>query len=522
MSSLTIVSLSAIVIYIAYRLVLQTRSKLPLPPGPSNLPLIGNLLDMPKRSDVAWEVYENWCKLYNSDVIHLKVFGTSILVVNTLEAATELLEKRSSIYSDRPRFTMLNELMGWDFNFAFMPYGDKWRARRTLFHQEFNQTSVQRQQPRLRENTHDLLRRLLDDPENFTTHIRHMAGSNILSMVYGIDNLPPNNPHTVVAEAALDALTRGVLPGTFWVDSMSFLRHVPHWFPGAGFKRQARVWYGLARTFCDMPFETGKQNHEKAQGTESFMSSCFRNKDELEESDIQELEKVFKSTAATMHAAAIDTTYAALCTFILAMLSNPEAQKQAQAEIDSILQFGELPHFSDKESMPMVDAILMEVLRWKTVAPLGIPHRLTQDDVYHGYRIPEGTQILANIWAMVHDETIYPEPHSFKPERFIKDGKLNPDVRDPCAAVFGFGRRSCPGLAMGYSTLWIAMSSILAMFEIRKAVDEHGDIIEPSYEYTSTLAYIPLPFDCSIRPRGARGEALIQIIGSAGGSASVT
>jgi cytochrome P450 len=42
---------------------------------------------------------------------------------------------------------------------------------------------------------------------------------------------------------------------------------------------------------------------------------------------------------------------------------------------------------------------------------------------------------------MLHDEAIYPEPFEFNPDRFMKDGKLNPDIRDPGHAVFGFGRR---------------------------------------------------------------------------------
>jgi hypothetical protein len=45
---------------------------------------------------------------------------------------------------------------------------------------------------------------------------------------------------------------------------------------------------------------------------------------------------------------------------------------------------------------------------------------------------------------MLHDETDYPEPFSFKPERFLKNGKLNPEVKDPATAAFGFGRRICP------------------------------------------------------------------------------
>lgn len=102
--------------------------------------------------------------------------------------------------------------------------------------------------------------------------------------------------------------------------------------------------------------------------------------------------------------------------------------------------------------------------------------------------------------ALSTSQAVYPDPHEFKPERFLLDGKLNPAVKDPITA-FGFGRRYayralpaskfsscsrlCPGRHMATSTIWIAVVSILAAFDIRKAVDEDGRDIEPTYEFLS-------------------------------------
>lgn len=91
---------------------------------------------------------------------------------------------------------------------------------------------------------------------------------------------------------------------------------------------------------------------------------------------------------------------------------------------------------------------------------LALPHFLAEDDVYRRYQSQRGQLSLATHGnspyfstidrrspscvyprAMLHDESEYPDPYSFKPERFLKDGQLDPDVRGPAEVAFGYGRR---------------------------------------------------------------------------------
>ncbi|KAJ7080673.1 cytochrome P450, partial [Mycena epipterygia] len=149
--------------------------------------------------------------------------------------------------------------------------------------------------------------------------------------------------------------------------------------------------------------------------------------------------------------------------------------------------------------------LVKEVLRWKNVTPFAVPHVLVTDDEYRGYRLPMGSIVIGNTWAILHDEAMYPDPYAFKPERFLVDGKLNPAAKYPDSA-FGL----CPGRHMATSSIWITVASILATFNIGKAVDDEGHVIEPSYEYVSGVISTPLPFKCSITPRSPEVVALIQ------------
>ena len=89
--------------------------------------------------------------------------------------------------------------------------------------------------------------------------------------------------------------------------------------------------------------------------------------------------------------------------------------------------------------------------------------------------------------AILRDERLYPEPELFKPDRFMRDGHLNPDVPNASIAAFGFGRRVCPGRYMAYDSMWIAMASILATLDLKPAMDETGKPILPREDYGQGL-----------------------------------
>lgn len=76
------------------------------------------------------------------------------------------------------------------------------------------------------------------------------------------------------------------------------------------------------------------------------------------------------------------------------MAKYPEVQKKAQMSLDLHVGPHRLPTIEDYESLPYIQAIVMESIRWQPTFPLGLPHLLIADDEYMGYRIPKGTTVL--------------------------------------------------------------------------------------------------------------------------------
>ncbi|KAL0946259.1 hypothetical protein HGRIS_012514 [Hohenbuehelia grisea] len=493
------------VLLLAVFLLRRTRS-LPRPPGPNRYPLIGSLLTMPK--DDQWITFNAWSQEFNCDLIYAEVLTDKILVVNSYEAAHELLGRKSSPCASRPQFTMLNELIGWGWLFAFMPNNETWRRHRHLFERELNASQKLLYQPQIEKCVPQLLLQLLREPVEYVSHLRHLAGSIIMLITYGIEVLPEDDPYIATSRAATESLTITGTPGNFMVDFLPWLKYFPAWVPGAGFQARAKNWRGHVRNMIDLPFNNSKREAAApGKGTASFTSICL-DKIKPGDDDAQQEEDI-KLVATTSYAGGSDTTVSALQTFVLAMLLYPEVQLKAQQELDALLSRSRLPNFEDRDDLPYFNALIKEVLRWEPVNPLGLPHLSTKECTFRGFHLPANTVVLPNAWAMSRDEVAYPESRVFKPERFLTDdGKPNPHVQDS-SFVFGFGPRVCPGKHIATSTLWLAAASILCTMNITKVCSADGKVIEPSAKYYGSIVRHPEPFVCSIKPRSKETEELI-------------
>ncbi|KAF8872237.1 cytochrome P450 [Infundibulicybe gibba] len=502
-----------------YLRLTKSRGRLPYPPGPKPKPLIGNALEIPTRT--SWLTYAKWAETYQSDILHAEALGQHIIILNSHEAATEILERRASGYSGRPTIPML-ELMDWvDFNASLLPHGEQWQRHRRVFQQNFRKAAVVQYEPIEMRKVRQMLRGLLETPNDLQAHIRTVAAAMIMAIVYGHNISTADDKYVFIIEEAMDEATKALLPGASLVNSIPALRYIPPWFPGATFHRVASRVRELKDQVLNSGFELVRENMRDGTGEPSLLRSLL----EANDADGRSVENeyILKSVSAVAYAAGADTTVSAVGTFFYAMATNPDVQRKAQSEIDMVIGNGRLPEPSDRPSLPYIEALYREVMRWHPVAPLGMPHASEKDDVYKGYFIPKGqyfphdglvlilcagSTIFANIWAMTHDENTHKNPDQFQPERYFdSQGNLNDD---DAILTFGFGRRVCVGRHLANSSIWLVIVSVLATLNIAKAKDSEGNDIEIEGSYTDGAVSHPHPFPCSITPRSPNVHELIS------------
>ncbi|KAJ7910500.1 cytochrome P450 [Mycena leptocephala] len=496
MSSVWVVAAVLVFVYICLR---KSKAQAgPLPPGPTPVPILGNVLDLTAKE--LWLVATEWANKFG-DVVHLHLMGQGLVFLNSPEATMDLLDKKGSIYGDKPALVMAGELTGCDNMVAFTRYGDVSRRQRKLLNQAFGVQVIPSYHPLITTETHSFIRRLVADPSNYIEHTRRYSGGLTLSVIYGYEATGNNDKFLKLGEECVDILSNKIASGGgIWpVDIFPSLKHLPTWAPGSGFLIKAAEWKAKMEEFVNQPYDFVKASVVKKWTLlPSFCSMLL----EDEKKCTPQFEFDLKNTANSMYSASVDTTITVFCHFLLAMVLHPEVLAKAQKEIDSVVGTDRLPSFSDRASLPFVDALLSEVYRWGVPVPLSLPHRLMEDDVYRGMFIPKGSLIFGNVWAITRDETLFPNASAFLPERYLE--KVEPALakrRDPRSYVFGFGRRRCPGVNLVESSVWLLITTALATLDISKAKDDFGNIIEPKVDFNNAVFRLPDKFQCDIRPR---------------------
>ncbi|AEO67375.1 uncharacterized protein THITE_2116283 [Thermothielavioides terrestris NRRL 8126] len=438
------------------------------------------------------------------DVVYLQMGPTPTIILGSAQAAWDLLEKRGAIYSSRPRFIMGGELLSNGMRGLMAPYSAFWRRWRKLLHSGFMQRQSEAYRPIQSLESKVLMHELLTDPARFRTHLARYAASVIVTVTYG-RRVEDVDTDAVVRmnDEAMDRLTSVNIPGKYAVERYPALKYVPSIF--APWKAQV-----LEQRKKDIQMYTGLMDDVRKRLAAGKLPDCFAKHllDEQHNLGMSDLEVAY--TAGTPFGAGVETSAGSLASFLLACVKFGDSFiPKAQAELDRVVGPDRLPTFDDLPSLEYVRAVVSETLRWRPVAVLGgTPHATTADDVYKGMFIPKGSTVIAPLWSIHLNEADFPEPHEFRPERFIGERKYPGTLGH---SAFGWGRRICPGMHLGSASVAINVARILWAFDVRPALDEKGNKIDVDiFAFSDGFNSSPLPFACSITPRSKRHASVVE------------
>ncbi|THU96290.1 cytochrome P450 [Dendrothele bispora CBS 962.96] len=484
--------------FVSIRQWRQNKKNITLPPGPPRKPIVGNLFDIPQHK--SWLKFSEWHKQHG-DLVYVEALGNKILVLNTMKAVNDLLVDRANIYSDRPTFTMVGELMGLENSLALSPYGPTLRQHRKLCHVAFSPEAVKKYHGIQEEAITMYLKEIIEMPQNFVKQLRLTAGRIIMSVTYGIPASTPDDVYIVEAEETMEMIGKSTVPGAHLVDLLPILRLLPSWFPYNSIPRVAKYGRDLIWSMISRPYEAVKVDRSTGTALPSFVADCL---DLFESGDMalstEDADHLIRWAAGAMYGAGAETTYATILSFMIAMVKFPDVQKKLQEEIDRVIGSDRLPTVQDRPNLPYVNAAIKEALRWRPALPFSIARKLKEDDVYNGYLIPKGTIVMPNVWTISVDNESGIPPEQFAPERFLEQN-AGKTAQDPTSYAFGFGRRICPGRHLGETNLFLLISGLSATVDIGGPVDMKNDPRLFDAEYTSGLVSHPKPYELKITPR---------------------
>ena len=164
--------------------------------------------------------------------------------------------------------------------------------------------------------------------------------------------------------------------------------------------------------------------------------------------------------------AGIETTLSTILWFFVYMLHYPEYQNKMFEEIQSNVGLDRPVVYKDMESLPFVQAVILETHRFATVSTLALPHKTMKDTWVAGKAIPKDTTIFFNTYALHYSDKYWENPKEFKPERWLNtDGSLKP-TKGTAFMVFSLGPRNCIGEKLATMNLFLMTARTIASFQL--------------------------------------------------------
>ncbi|PON74642.1 Cytochrome P450, E-class, group I [Trema orientale] len=449
-----------------------------LPPSPPKLPFIGNLHQLGSLP------HQSLCQLskkYGSVMLlHLGYVPT--VVVSSAEAAREVLKVHDLSSCSRPSLDGPRKLTYNYLDLAFSPYGEYWREIRKICVLElFSVKRVLSYRSIREEEVTKLINSISNHsssspgtPVNLTDKLYALTAEIIFRIAFGTtfqgSDFAQEKFHDVVleAEATLGGFSAAeYFPYVGWiVDKISGLQ-----------QRRERVFHELDHFFQrviddHLSPERTKQEHEdiidvllKIVKEQTGFGAALLT------------EKNIKAVLLNMFLGGVDTGAITMEWAMAELAKRPSLMKKAQDEVRTRIGNKGKVSESDIDQFPYLKMIVKETFRLHPPAPLLLPRETISHFTVNGYEIQPKTILQVNAWAIGRDPSCWKDPEEFIPERFM-DSSIDFKGQHFELLPFGSGRRVCPAIYLGTTTVELGLANLLYSFDwkLPDGIKEQKDI----------------------------------------------
>ncbi|KAK3149274.1 hypothetical protein QOZ80_3AG0215200 [Eleusine coracana subsp. coracana] len=479
-------------------------TKPPLPPSPPAVPVLGHLhlLKKPVHATLA-----RLAKQYGP-VISLRLGTRDAVVVSSAEVARQCFTENDLAFASRPRFPSMQLVTFNCTSLTTCAYGPHWRNLRRVATVQLLSTHrvATLMAPVFADQARAMARRMYRAATasggaariELKRRLLELSLSALMATIAQTETShdadTDMSPEAQEFKKVLDVFVTLIGGAKAW-DFLPALR----WFDVFGVRKKIMAAVNSRDAFLQRLIDAERRRMD-ADGDKKSMISVLLSLQRIEPEVYTDT--MIMSLCATMFSAGTETTATTAEWAMALLLNHPEVIKKAQAEIDASVGTSRLIGPDDLPHLSYLHCILSETFRLYPAAPMHVPHESIADCTVGGHRVPAGTMLLVNTYALQRDPTIWPDPEAFKPERF-EDGKPEGSFMIP----FGMGRRSCPGETLATRALGLVLGTMIQCFDWDTV---HGGKVDMSEGIGVTLPRaVPLAAMC--RPRQSMVHVLEKL-----------
>ncbi|XP_058788017.1 cytochrome P450 71D9-like [Vicia villosa] len=439
----------------------KTYSTYTLPPGPRELPIIGNIHNL--LSSQPHRKLRDLAKTYGP-IMHLQLGEVSTIVISSPEFAKEVMKTHDINFATRP-LLLATEILAYNStNIAFAPYGNYWRQLRKICTLELlSLKRVNSYQP-IRE---DVLSNLVkwiasqnESPINLTQALISSIYTIVSRSAFG-DKCKDQEKFVSVIKESIKVAGGFDLGDLF--PSAKWLQHVTGLRPKLeSFHSQTdQILENIINEHKEAKYAKAKDDEGDVE--EDLVDVLLKYEDGSNK-DFSLTKNNIKAIIQDMFGAGGDTSSSTIEWAMAELIRDPRIMKKAQDEVREVFKMKGRVDENYINKLNYLKSVVKETLRLHPPVPLLLPRECGQTCEINGYHIPIKTKVIVNAWAIARDPKYWTEPERFYPERFI-DSNIDYKGSNFEYIPFGSGRRICPGSTFGLRNVDLTLAMLLYHFD---------------------------------------------------------